>query len=103
MLQLLVPGEHAGNVTGHNADTTELYGAVSAGPATLKYSHAITNLFGFPNSKGSDYLDLTATFDLGNGLSLIAAHRPPAHPEHRHLVHRLTRSTLAKDFGKAPS
>jgi uncharacterized protein (TIGR02001 family) len=53
-----------------NANTNELYGAVTAGPATLKYSRSTGNLFGTPNSKGSSYLDLTATFDLGEGYSL---------------------------------
>jgi uncharacterized protein (TIGR02001 family) len=52
-----------------NANTNELYGAVTAGPATLKYSRSTGNLFGTPNSKGSYYLDLTATFDLGEGYS----------------------------------
>jgi uncharacterized protein (TIGR02001 family) len=46
-----------------NADTTELYIAGTWGPATLKYSHAVTNLFGFANSDGSGYLDLSATFE----------------------------------------
>lgn len=53
-----------------DADTTEVYGALSYGPATLKYSHAVTNLFGFPDSKNSYYLDLSASFDLGSGLVL---------------------------------
>lgn len=51
-------------------NTTELYVAGTWGPATLKYSHATTNLFGFANSKRSGYLDLSATFDLGSGFSL---------------------------------
>jgi len=51
-------------------NTTELYAAVSYGPATLKYSHSVTNLFGFDNSKQSGYLDLSATFDVGGGFSL---------------------------------
>ena len=37
---------------------------------TAKYSHATTNTFGFADSKGSGYLDLSAAVDLGNGLSL---------------------------------
>jgi uncharacterized protein (TIGR02001 family) len=53
-----------------DANTNELYGALTTGPATLKYSQSLGNLFGTPNSKGSTYLDLTATFDLGGGLSL---------------------------------
>lgn len=48
-----------------NPDTTEVYAAGTWGPATLKYSHAVTNLFGFANSKNSGYLDLSATFDTG--------------------------------------
>jgi uncharacterized protein (TIGR02001 family) len=46
-------------------NTTEVYGALSYGPATLKYSHSVTNLFGFANSKNSGYLDLSASFDIG--------------------------------------
>lgn len=53
-----------------SANTTELYGAVSFGPVTAKYSHSTSNLFGFADSKGSGYFDLTATFDLGAGYTL---------------------------------
>jgi uncharacterized protein (TIGR02001 family) len=51
-------------------NTTEIYGAGSYGPLTLKYSHATSNLFGFSDSKNSYYLDLSALFDLGSGWSL---------------------------------
>jgi uncharacterized protein (TIGR02001 family) len=51
-------------------NTTEIYGALSFGPATLKYSHSVTNLFGVADSKNSYYLDLSASFDLGGGLML---------------------------------
>jgi uncharacterized protein (TIGR02001 family) len=47
-----------------SANTTEVYGALSFGPATLKYSHSVTNLFGFTDSKNSGYFDLSATFDV---------------------------------------
>ena len=60
---------------GHNFEvspnTTEVYVAGTYGPATLKYSHATTNLFGFENSKNSYYVDLSATFDLGGGWSVV--------------------------------
>jgi uncharacterized protein (TIGR02001 family) len=46
-------------------NTNEIYGAVSFGPATLKYSHSLSNLFGFSDSKGSGYVDLTANFEVG--------------------------------------
>ena len=51
-------------------NTTELYGAVTYSMFTLKYSHAISNAFGWDDSKNSWYLDLSAAFDLGNGWSL---------------------------------
>jgi uncharacterized protein (TIGR02001 family) len=44
--------------------TTEVYAAGTWGPVTLKYSHAVTNLFGFADSKNSYYVDLNATFEL---------------------------------------
>lgn len=53
-----------------SANTNELYGAVTVGPATLKYSHSVSNLFGFADSKQSGYLDLSATFDVGSGFTL---------------------------------
>ena len=52
-------------------NTTELYGALAFGPVTAKYSHAVTNTFGFASSKNSGYLDLSATFDLGKGFSIV--------------------------------
>jgi uncharacterized protein (TIGR02001 family) len=66
--------EYVGNTynkVGVNANTDEAYGAVTAGPATLKYSYAFSDLFGTPDSKGSAYWDLSATFDLGEGYSLV--------------------------------
>jgi len=53
-----------------SANTTEIYGALSLGPATLKYSHSVTNLFGFADSKNSGYLDMTVNLDVGNGFTL---------------------------------
>ncbi len=47
------------------ANTTELYGAVTYGPATVKYSHAVTDTFGNTDSENSFYLDLSAGFDVG--------------------------------------
>jgi len=53
-----------------NPNTTEVYGALSYGPVTAKYSHGATNLFGNPDSKNSDYVDVSATFDVG-GFSVV--------------------------------
>ena len=56
--------QYPSNKLNPSANTTELYGALTFGPATLKYSHSVTNLFGFTDSKNSGYLDLSATFDV---------------------------------------
>jgi len=53
-----------------SANTTEIYGALTYGPATLKYSHSVTDTFANPDSKNSFYVDLSAGFDLGGGLML---------------------------------
>ena len=53
-----------------SANTTEIYGALTYGPATLKYSHALTDTFANPDSKNSFYVDLSAAFDVGSGLML---------------------------------
>jgi uncharacterized protein (TIGR02001 family) len=63
VLRYLYPNSNLGFAPHPN--TTELYVAGTWGPATLKYSRATTNLFGFPDSDGSGYLDLAATFDTG--------------------------------------
>jgi len=59
-------------------DTQEIYGALSYKWLSLKYSVTLGNLFGFTvpvtgaKTSGSGYLDLTGTWDLGNGLGLTA-------------------------------
>ena len=61
----LLTYQYPSNGLSPSANTLEVYGAVTAGPVTAKYSHSTTNLFGFANSKGSGYLDISATFDVG--------------------------------------
>lgn len=50
-----------------STNTTEIYGALTFGPATLKYSHALTDTFGALDSKNSFYLDLSASFEITDG------------------------------------
>ena len=61
----LLTYQYPSNGLNPSANTLEIYGALTAGPLTAKYSHSTTNLFGFANSKGSGYLDISATFDVG--------------------------------------
>ena len=77
--------EYPSNKLAVSANTNEVYGAVTMGPATLKYSHAISNLFGFADSKNSYYVDLSGTFDLGSGFSLVpqTSHCPGLYPRSR--------------------
>ncbi len=54
-----------------NANTDEVYAAATFGIFTLKDSYSLSNLFGYANSKASQYLDLSATVDLGEGYSFV--------------------------------
>jgi uncharacterized protein (TIGR02001 family) len=64
------PGNTASKVT-VNADTTEIYGALTYGIVTAKYSRSIGNSVANPNSAGSTYWEVAANIDLGNGFTLM--------------------------------
>jgi uncharacterized protein (TIGR02001 family) len=86
-----------------NPNTTEIYGALTYSLFTAKYSHSVTNLFGFDDSKNSSYLDLSANIDLGNGWSVVP------HVGRQWVRHNSDYSytdyalTLNKDFGNGLS
>ena len=94
-------GNKLGNVANYaNANTTEVYGALTAGVFTAKYSRSLTNLFGNINSKGSQYLDVSATFDLGDGWTLtphVGRQLVKNSPTYHYTDYSLT---VAKDLGK---
>jgi uncharacterized protein (TIGR02001 family) len=58
-----------GNSLG-SPETTELYAGISYGLATLKYSYAVSQLFGVPDSEGSDYLELAVNYPVMEKLTL---------------------------------
>jgi uncharacterized protein (TIGR02001 family) len=67
------PGRYdLASYTGVKPHTFEVYGALGWKTITAKYSHSTTNIFGFPDSKGAGYVDLSGTFELGAGFNLIA-------------------------------
>ena len=69
VLSYVYPSNGLAKVSGFaNANTTEIYGQLGYGPGYVKYSHAVTNLFGFIGSKNSGYLDLGANIEVSNGL-----------------------------------
>lgn len=100
--------EYVGNTLGRvpgfaNANTTEAYLALTYGVFTAKYSHSLTDTFGNVNSKNSNYIDLSATFPVGEGLTLtphvgrqtIKNGAPYSYTDYS--------LTLAKDLGKGLS
>lgn len=98
-LYYLYPSNNLKNVSGFaNANTFEIYGALTFGLVTAKYSHSTTNLFGNVDSKNSSYFDVTANFDLGDGFTLTP------HVGHQTVKHNSTASytdyslAVAKDF-----
>jgi uncharacterized protein (TIGR02001 family) len=64
--------EYTGSVTpgATNPDTNELYVAGTYKVFTLKYSHAISNTFGNPDSKNSYYVDGTAAIPVIDNVTL---------------------------------
>lgn len=53
----------------HNGrvDNTELYVGASWKFISFKWSHAVSDYFDIPNTDGTNYFDLSANYDLGNG------------------------------------
>ncbi len=56
-----------GKTNSGRVDNAEIYIAGSWKFLSLKYSHAISDYFTVPDSKGTGYLDLSANYDLGQG------------------------------------
>jgi uncharacterized protein (TIGR02001 family) len=70
-IHYLYPGSYPDGYT--KPHTTELYAGLGYGPLTFKYSHAVSNLFGVPDSRNSQYYDLSGSFETGVwGLTLDA-------------------------------
>lgn len=94
------PGNNAATVLA-NANTSEIYGGLTYGVFTAKYSRAVSNFVANPASSGSSYIDLSATFDLGSGFALTP------HIGYQHVAgvagnignYSDYALTLSKDFG----
>ncbi len=71
MLAYLYPGSGLDTVPGFAAAyTNELYAQIGMGPVYVKYSRSITNLFAYPDSRGSGYLDIGANLEMSDGYTL---------------------------------
>ncbi len=70
LLQYYYPGKFPAGF--NKADTLEGYIGLSWEFLSFKYSHSFTDLFGFDNSKNSQYYDLSASYEITPGLTLDA-------------------------------
>lgn len=70
LLQYIYPGSYPHGFNDPN--TLEGYVGFSWKFVSFKYSHSFTDLFGTDDSKGSDYLDLSASYEVIDGLTLDA-------------------------------
>ncbi len=100
-------GEKFNEIGLKSPNTVEVYGALTYGVFTAKVSIAGTTLFGVPKSAGSQYYDLSANFDLGQGFTLTpdfgyqnvtgSFAKDNSLPSYSYTDYSLT---LGKDFGK---
>lgn len=75
LLQYYYPGDYGGAYKASGAEkphTLEGYVGVSWEWLSFKYSHSFTNLFGVADSKKSKYYDLSASYEIMDGLTLDA-------------------------------
>jgi uncharacterized protein (TIGR02001 family) len=82
-------------------NTDEVYAGVSYGPATLKYSYSINNTFGVPDSKGSDYLELSVNYPLPQ-LEKLTLNGTLGHQSYKHnnsLAYTVYKAGATWDFG----
>lgn len=85
IIQYYYPGRYGSVGAYRQPNTTEVYGAIGYKWLSLKYSKAISSYtFGVNESKGADYIDLSAAVPLGeSGVSLqahIGHQRYPGNP-----------------------
>jgi uncharacterized protein (TIGR02001 family) len=68
-------GQTGGVYSGLDAKNWEVYVGGAWGPLSAKYYYSFTDFFGLSapgiDSKGSQYIDLTGTFDLGSGFGIV--------------------------------
>ena len=106
LIQYYYPGSRSGVAAGvATPDTLEAYAALSWKFLSVKYSNTLSDYFvGWgtdptTKTKGSDYLELNANYDLGNGWGLIG------HAGHQKIKHVSTASYtdwkvgVSKDIG----
>src|SRR5687768_9741562 len=87
ILYYFYPGSDAPAPIGGRIDNTELYAGATWKWLSAKYFHAVSDFFGAPDTKGSNYIDLTATFAFGAGWGLVG-----------HVGHQKVKNASALDY-----
>ncbi len=97
--------QYPGNTAATNANTTEVYGALTYSVVTAKYSHSTSNFIANPKSSGSAYFEIAANFDLGSGFTLTPRVGHQTIPNVAKNIGNYTdyALTLGKDFGNGLS
>lgn len=85
LIEYYYPGIYDNRGAYRQPHTTEVYGQVGYEWASLKYSKAVsTDTFGFHESKGADYVDLSAGIPMGeSGCKILAHAGRQTYPRHR--------------------
>ncbi len=105
LVTYMYPGNNSGAVGTpgaglyRNANTTEVYGALTYNVVTVKYNRSTGTFLGNLNSSGSDYFDISAAFDLGNGFTLTPHVGSQRVAKNKPLNYTDYSLTLAKDMG----
>ena len=84
-----------------NPNTREVYLQAGYGPAYVRYSHALSNLFGTADSKHSGYLDIGANIELSSGMVLNLHAGRQRVDGHGELSYNDYKIGVTKSFGSA--
>jgi len=68
-------------------DNTEIYAGASWQWISAKYFYAVSDFFGVPDTDGSSYIDLSASYDLGGGWGING-----------HIGHQKVKNASASDY-----
>lgn len=87
ILYYYYPGSNAPAPISGRIDNTELYAGATWKWLSAKYFHAVSDFFGVPDTKGSNYIDLTASFTFGAGWGVVG-----------HIGHQKVKNASALDY-----
>ena len=85
ILYYYYPGSDAPGIG--RIDNTELYAGAAWKWLSAKYFHAVSDFFGAPDTKNSNYIDLTASYAFGAGWGVVG-----------HLGHQKIKNNSAADY-----